>query len=213
MKPVVQYAGSVIVLAVGAATVLLVASREWQTIGPRAIAVTGRTLDSAPTALAVVALAGVVAVIATKATIRQAVGVLVAVAGGVAIWRSAAALPAVSASRAEELVRAKQRVNVISGAAPEVTTHAVWGVLSVVGAVLVVLAGVFIAVRGGRWRGMSGRYRAPGTESKSPRPTAAPSAPSDEPSDEPSGEPSDEERARHDASLWGALERGDDPTV
>ena len=198
MKPVVQYAASVIVLAVGAATVLLVASREWQTIGPRAIGVTGRTLDSAPTALAVVALAGVVAVIATKGKIRQLVGVLVAVAGAVAIWRSAAALPAVSASRAEEIVRAKQRVNVIGGSAPEVATHPVWGVLSVIGAVLVVLAGVFIAVRGARWQGMSGRYRAPGTGAASPPPSSA---------------PTDEDRARHDASLWGALERGDDPTV
>jgi uncharacterized membrane protein (TIGR02234 family) len=198
VKPVVEYATTVVVVAAGAATVLLVAAQTWQTIGPRAIGVSGRTLDSAPTALAVVAFAGVVAVIATKGRVRQLVGALVAAAGAAAIWRSAAALPAVSPSRAEQIMRAKQSVNVIGGAAPEVTTHSVWGVLSVVAAVLVFLAGVMVAVRGARWRGMSGRYRAPGSASDAPRPSDA---------------DTDRERARHDASLWGALERGDDPTA
>jgi uncharacterized membrane protein (TIGR02234 family) len=198
VKPVVQYATAVVVLAIGAAAVLIVATQEWQTIGPRAIGVTGRALDSAPTALAVVALAGVVAVVATKGRIRQLVGVLVAAAGAAAIWRSAASLPAVSASRAEQLVRAKQQVNVIGGAAPDVTTHPVWGVLSVIGAVLVLLAGALVALRGARWKGMSGRYRPPGSVSDAPRSRDA---------------DSDKDRARHDASLWGALERGDDPTA
>ena len=198
MKPVVEYATTVVALAVGAGTVLLVAAQEWQTVGPRAIEVSGRTLDTAPTALAVVALAGVVAVIATKGRVRQLVGILVAAAGAAAIWRSAAALPAVSTSRAEQIMRAKQSVNVIGGAAPEVTTHPVWGVLSVVGALLILVAGVVIVVRGVRWRGMSGRYRAPGSVSGPPRSSDA---------------DSERDRARHDASLWGALERGDDPTA
>lgn len=189
-----EFAAAVVVLAIGAAAVLLLASREWQTIGPRSVAVTGRTLDAAPTALGVVALAGAVAVIATRGRVRQAIGVLVAAAGAVAIWRSAAALPAVSASRAEQIVRAKQQVNVIGGAAPEVTTHPVWGALSVVAAVLVLAAGVLIAVRGGRWQGMSVRYRAPGD--------VAPHR----------GERTDPD-SRQDSSLWASLERGDDPTV
>jgi uncharacterized membrane protein (TIGR02234 family) len=193
-----QFAAAVVVLAIGAAGVLLVATRAWQTVGPHAIGVTGRTIDSAPTALAVVALAGVVAVIATRGRIRQIIGVLVAAAGAVAIWRSAAALPAVSASRAEQIVRAKQWVNVIGGAAPEVTTHPVWGTLGVTAAVLVLAAGVLIAVRGARWQGMSGRYRAPGDASAKARNTGA---------------DTEADRARGDASLWGALERGDDPTA
>jgi uncharacterized membrane protein (TIGR02234 family) len=199
VKPVVEYATTVVVLAAGAATVLLVATQDWQTIGPRAMGVSGRTLDSAPTALAVVALAGVVAVIATKGRVRQLVGVLVVAAGAAAIWRSAAVLPAVSATRAEEIMRAKQSVNVIGGAAPEVTTHPVWGVLSVVAASLVLVAGVVVAIRGARWRGMSGRYRAPGS-SHDARPRSRDADP-------------DGDRARRDASLWGALERGDDPTA
>lgn len=190
----VEFAAAVAMLAIGAAAVLLLATRAWQTIEPRSIAVTGRTIDAAPTALAVVALAGAVAVIATRGRVRQVIGALVAAAGLAAIWRSAAALPAVAASRAEQIVRAKQQVNVIGGAAPDVTTHPVWGALSVVAAVLVLAAGVLIALRGGRWQGMSGRYRAPGDIGR------------------PGGDRSDPDSKR-DASLWTALERGDDPTV
>jgi uncharacterized membrane protein (TIGR02234 family) len=199
MRARVEFAAAVVMLAIGAAGLLLLATREWQTIGTRSIAVTGRTVDAAPTALGVVALAGAVAVIATKGRMRQVIGVLIAAAGAAAIWRSAAALPAVSASRAEQIVRAKQQVNVIGGGVPEVTTHPVWGALSVVAAVLVLAVGALIAVRGGRWQGMSGRYRAPGD---TPAPHRAETT-----------DPDGDTGSRRDASLWAALERGDDPTA
>jgi uncharacterized membrane protein (TIGR02234 family) len=64
--------------------------------------------------------------------------------------------------------------------------------LSVVGGVLILAAGLLIAWHGGQWRAMSARYEAPR------RPDEA-----------------DPERARAkaDASLWAALERGEDPTA
>jgi uncharacterized membrane protein (TIGR02234 family) len=96
-------------------------------------------------------------------------------------------------------MRAKQSVNVIGGTAPEVTTHPVWGVMSVIAASLVLVAGSMVAVRGARWRGMSSRYRAPGKGDDTPP----------RPRDVDPGK----DRARHDASLWGALERGEDPTA
>jgi uncharacterized membrane protein (TIGR02234 family) len=60
-----------------------------------------------------------------------------------------------------------------------------WWVLSLTGGVLLAAAGLLTIVRGRRWPGMSARYDRPG---------AAPSA-----GDDP-------------ASLWKALDRGDDPT-
>ena len=83
----------------------------------------------------------------------------------------------------------------LGAASPQVSVHPVWGVLSAVCGLLVVLAGVLVAWRGQRWRAMSARYD---------RPQVADAAPSAE----------DEERARQraNAALWTALDRGDDPT-
>jgi hypothetical protein len=53
--------------------------------------------------------------------------------------------------------------------------------------VLVLVAGLLTAVRGGQWAGLSARY------------------------DRREIDP-EQARARADASLWTALERGDDPT-
>ena len=177
----------------GAGALLLVATREWQTVttvrsrpfGDDVLALSGRTVDGAITALALVALAGVVAVIATKATVRRVIGALVAAAGVAMIWRIGTAMPAVSASRAHALVVAKHPQ--VAGV-PHVVTHPAWPVLSLVAALLVTAAGVLVAVRGATWAAMSARYE---------RRTVDP----------------EQERARADASLWSALETGDDPTA
>lgn len=200
MRARIEFTAALVVLAIGAATILLCATRAWQTLTtPRSrpfaddvLAVSGRTIDAAPTALALVALAGVVAVIATRGVLRRVVGALVALAGLASIWRCISAMSAVSPSRARAIVHDKHPHVVQSDAlGPVVVTHPTWGVLSIIAGVLVVVAGVVIAVRGGRWAAMSARYDAP----------AAP------------GVDPEQERARADASLWTALERGEDPTV
>jgi uncharacterized membrane protein (TIGR02234 family) len=178
---------------IGAAALLLIATREWQTVttirprpfGNDVLGLSGRTVDGAITALALVALAGVVAVIATKATVRRVIGALVAVAGVVLIWRVVAAMSAVSSARAHALVVAKHPQ--VAGT-PHVVTHPVWPLLSLVAALLVLGAGVLIAARGASWAAMSARY-----ERRSVDP--------------------EQERARADASLWSALESGADPTA
>ncbi len=182
---------------VGSGVVLLVSTREWQTITtPRTgqpaavLSVAGRTLDNASLALGLVGLAGVVAILATQRVVRRIIGGLVALAGAGIVFRSAHAIPAVGAGRARELVRDKQsRVTLSDSVIPHVATHAVWGALSIAGALLVVVAGLLIAVLGGHWATMSARYE---------RATAGP----------------DEEQARilADRSLWNALDRGEDPT-
>jgi hypothetical protein len=68
----------------------------------------------------------------------------------------------------------------------ELAVHvSAWWVLSLVGGVLLAASGLLTAVRGRRWPGMSSRYERPG-----------PARPA---TDDP-------------ASLWKALDRGDDPT-
>jgi uncharacterized membrane protein (TIGR02234 family) len=196
----VEFATAICAQAIGAGVVLLLAGRHWQTVTtprPRPLPtdvlhLSGRTVDAAPTALALVALAGVVAVLATHGWVRRVVGAVVALAGAGMIWRLALATDAVSRSRAAALVRDKHpQVDPHSALAAQADAHPIWAVLSLVAAVLVVSAGVAIAVRGGRWAALSARYEAPQRRSEDP----------------------EQARARADASLWSALERGEDPTT
>ena len=197
MNARVQFALALAAQLLGAGAALLVSTREWQTITtPRdglpadVLAVSGRTLDNAPLALSLVGLAGVVALLATQGVVRRAIGCLVALAGAALVWRSAAAMPAVTAARARSLVRDKHpRVTISDTVLPHVTTHAVWGVLSIVAGLVVVLAGVLITTFGGRWAAMSARYERPAAEPDPER-----------------------ERIIADRSLWNALDRGEDPT-
>jgi uncharacterized membrane protein (TIGR02234 family) len=198
----VEFALAVLLDLLGAGAVLLIARRTWQTVRtprPRPLAddvldVSGHVLDAATTALGLVALAGVVAVLATRGAARRGVGALVAVAGAMLAWRSIIGLDAVSAVRARALVRAHHAaVGTDASVAPHVTVHAQWPALSIGCGLLIVVAGLLVAVRGGGWAGMSARYDAPSTR-------------------QPASEDVEAERARADASMWTALDRGDDPT-
>jgi uncharacterized membrane protein (TIGR02234 family) len=74
-----EYGAALVLDLVGSAGALLIAARSWQHVvtprpaplGRDVLALSGRTVDSAPTALALVALAGVVAVIATRGSLRR----------------------------------------------------------------------------------------------------------------------------------------------
>ena len=201
-----EFSATLVVELIGSGAAALIAGRHWQTITApndllhRSLEVTGRTVDSAPTALALVALAGVVAVLATRGIVRRAIGVVVALAGVGLIWRSAAAGSAISTSRARELLAQKGGVTNDS-LVPHVQVHGGWSVLSILCGVLVVLAGAVIAGRGSRWAAMSARY-----ESPSSQPRAVP-ADGNGTEDSTVAAP-----ANVDVSMWTALDRGDDPT-
>jgi uncharacterized membrane protein (TIGR02234 family) len=187
-----EFAGSLAAELLGAAGALLVATRTWQSVRilrPRPLAdqflaVSGRTLNAAPTALALVALAGVVAVVASRGLVRRAVGLVVAASGVALVAYSLLGSGAISVARAQSLARAKHSAQVALGW--QVHTHPAWPVLSAVSGGLVVVAGVAVLLRGHRWGGLSARYDAP---------SAAAS------------------QTRGDAALWNALDRGDDPTA
>jgi uncharacterized membrane protein (TIGR02234 family) len=196
-----EYAVAVLVLLVGAAGALLISTRPWQTVTtmrPRpfhddVLHLNGRTVDAAPTAAALVALAGVIAIIATKALMRQVIGAVIALAGGLLVWRSATGFAAVDADRARSLVESRHSGVDVGAAVPRVAASSVWPVLSLTCGVLVVLAGALVAVRGSGWRAMSAKYEAPSVAVLTDEDAAR-------------------ARARADASMWTALDRGDDPT-
>ncbi|TAM91561.1 MAG: TIGR02234 family membrane protein [Jatrophihabitans sp.] len=186
-----QFALALLADVVGAGGALLIATRPWQQVtlarqhpfGNEVLGLSGRTLDAAPTALALVALAGVVAVLATKGVWRRQVGAIVALAGAGLVWRSLDGLAVLSDGGARPLL---PQARGDAGAIVSVTVNPAWPALSAACGALVLVAGLAVAVRGHRWAGMSARYEAPVNP--------------------------DEAAARANASLWQALDRGDDPT-
>jgi uncharacterized membrane protein (TIGR02234 family) len=186
-----SFAIALVGLAIGGAAALLAASRPWLTIiAPRdrpladdVLDVTGRTLYPAVTGLALVALAGVVGVLATRGTARRIVGVVLVLTGGGLCWQAVRGLWAVSAGPARGLLRdARNGVGLAPDRSLGVAVHAGWPIVAALGGVVVILAGALTAVRGPTWRGLSRRYDAP------------------------------EPGALTDATLWTALDRGADPT-
>lgn len=195
----VEFATALALQLVGAAGALVLAGRTWQTIvtprprplGDAVLQLTGGTVDAASTALALVALAGIVAVLATRGLGRVAIGAVLAGAGAALVWRALAGAAAIGPARARAFVQSHPGVGADPGAVSRVTVHSGWALLSAGCGVLVLAAGVLIAVRGRRWASMSARYETPGAR-----------------------DDGDEElaRTRASAALWRALDRGQDPT-
>jgi uncharacterized membrane protein (TIGR02234 family) len=117
--------------------------------------------DAAPLvpATGLVLLAAAVALLAVRSAGRVAVGLLMAVAGGVLAWSG---------------------VRVLAGgppagtAADTVEVTAAWPVLAALAGVLGIAAGLVVVLRSRSWPGMGRRYE------RTPEPAAAPRAESDE---------------------------------
>jgi hypothetical protein len=162
MTPRREYV-AVLTLLVGAGVLALVASgATWQELPSRSPlpvapeAVSGGRAAPEVRAAALVALAASLAVLAAGRRGRQVVGVLVAAAGIAATVGAAGAFA---------------------------TATTAWPAIALGSALLLVLAGSSVAVRGGRWPTMGSRYQ--------------PSL----------------HRAETTRSAWDALDRGEDPTV
>ena len=192
-----RFGAALVLMLLGGAGALLVSGRAWQTIvapRPRPFAdevvdVSGRTLEPLVAALGLAALAGVVAVLATRGIARRAVGVLLAAAALAMGWAALAGLHRVSAGKARSLVSdAHTGAGLDPGRSPGITVHAAWPLLAVACALALLAAGAAVAAWGHRWAGLSGRYEAPDVSTEV-------------------------DRARSDATLWTALDRGDDPTA
>lgn len=175
MRQHALFAVALLLDVVGAGAALLIASRPWQTLtlergGPfpnMTRELIGRDVDSAPTALALVALAGVVAVLATRGLLRRTVGCVIGLAGVGLIWRALASADPVKDYGFDS------RMGLLTDHAPMVETHAVWPVLTAVCGALVGVSGILIAWRGQEWQAMSARYETPPAQEADPEKTAA----------------------------------------
>ncbi|WP_097185405.1 Trp biosynthesis-associated membrane protein [Blastococcus haudaquaticus] len=141
--------------------------------------------DTAPLvpATGLVLLAAAVALLAVRSAGRVAVGLLMAVAGGVLAWSGVRVLT----GGLEDAVRT-------------VDLSPAWPVLAAVAGLLGAAAGLLVVLRGRSWPGMGRRYErtAEGTD---PRTDATPV---------PARPQTDEDRAQ---AAWKALDRGEDPTA
>jgi uncharacterized membrane protein (TIGR02234 family) len=134
-------------------------------------------------ALAIVGLAGVVALLATRGVGRVAVGAVLAACGTAVV-----AVVVRLRSRFPEAVREVEQVSQ-QGALlfDEPPVPSAWLWVCVAGGVVLLLAGLLVAVRGPRWAALSRRYESPAARQDAP------------------ADPTER-------SLWEALDRGEDPT-
>lgn len=183
---------------VGAAVVLTAGSLTWQHgstgfgDGTMRVSVSGSTVTGLPGALAMVGLAALVAVFAVRGAARVVVAGLLALCG---VGVIAAALLATGDTAA--LAEAAANATGLTRASVEGRTGTAGPVVSAVGGLLVLAAGLVALLRSRDWPGMSSRYDRDG---------AAPARPAHRP-----------RRAEFDPDrpedLWKALDRGEDPTA
>jgi uncharacterized membrane protein (TIGR02234 family) len=184
----------------GAVLVLLGVDRTWVVLEDRGgltlqelhRSVSGATLAPGLRALGWVALAGVLALAATRQVGRVLTGAVLVVVGAAAVVVSGTHL-----HRAHLLEEAGRELHTCATNGPPCRppagiqlptlvahTAPVW--LCLLGAALVTVAGLLTTVRGRRWSGLGSSYEAPGAAA--PEPVT-------------------------DKGVWDALDRGDDPTA
>jgi uncharacterized membrane protein (TIGR02234 family) len=219
-----EYGFALLAGAVGAGLVLLAVRQRWaqavftppKPLSPQVVDVSGSDLVPLAGALALAALAGLAAVIATRGTLRRAAGVLLALFGagtGAAVTTSVTAATVVSVAVSKV---ASPESAAISGTAGSTTSGATsggsfvvsgstgqaimtgtpWHVAVFAGALLIFLAGLATALRGMDWPVMSARYDAPGTKGAGRARAGAPAS----------------SRPRDAATMWESLNEGADPT-
>ncbi len=151
---------AIVGLLVGGGLLLLSAGRTWATVGRAApfhgsVAASGGSLVPATTAVGLLALAAVAAVVATRGMLRVLTGAVV-FAAGVAV----AALAAGGVSAAD-VVAAAGPHGQLGAVAPGPPELSAWPWVAVGGGAVLAAAGLLVAVRGRRWSAMGSRYDAP----------------------------------------------------
>jgi uncharacterized membrane protein (TIGR02234 family) len=218
-----EYGYALLTGAVGAWLILLAVRQQWaqavfaepKPLSSQVINVSGSDLVPLAGALALAALAGLAAVIATRGALRRAAGALLAVFGagaGAAVMTSVTAATVVSVAASKV---ASPESAAVSGAVGSTTSgsssrssfvvtgsagHAImtgtpWHVAVLAGALLIFVAGLATALRGPDWPVMSARYDAPAGGGHR-------------------GGTGQEKAASPDsASMWESLNGGEDPTA
>lgn len=228
--------------AVGAGLILLAVRQQWakavfsqpKPLGAQVIDVSGSDLVPLAGALALAALAGLAAVIATRGMLRRAAGVLLALFGagaGAAVLTSVTAATVISVAASKVASPDSAAVSgaagsttsgssagglfVVSGSSAQAIMNGTpWHVAVLAGALLVFLAGLFTALRGPDWPVMSARYDAPA--GRGARAASASRAGRGDGGGRGAdgGRPAGARRGRalDAASMWDSLNGGEDPT-
>ncbi len=233
-----EYGSALLAGAVGAALILLAVRQRWaqavftppKPLSAQVVGVSGNDLVPLAGALALAALAGLAAVIATRGVLRSAAGVLLALFGagaGAAVTTSVSAATVISVAASHV---ASPESAAVSGAAGSTTSgsagggaalvltgtgHAVmsgtpWRLGVLAGALLIVAAGLATVLRGRRWPVMSARYDLPqrhpaGAGGAGGAAGTATGTGAADVRGEPRG-------PRDSASMWESLSGGEDPT-
>ena len=190
-SPKREYGYALLTGAVGAGLVLLALRAQWaqavftpqKPLTAEVVNVSGNDLVPLAGGLALAALAGLIAVIATRGVVRRAVGVLLALFGagaGAAVLTTVTAATVLSVAAGQVASPESAALSgaagsttsggssgsgavVVSGAAGHaIMTGAPWHVAVIIGALLIFAAGLVTALRGQDWPVMSARYDAPG---------------------------------------------------
>jgi uncharacterized membrane protein (TIGR02234 family) len=149
----------------GASALVWVGQRYRTPYGTEVTAgLTGAELRPELVPMALAALAAVAAVLATGGWLRRAVGVLIALAGGLLGWR-------VLQQFTFGWFASGASSDVPPGSTPigEFASQPYGPLLMTAGALLLFVAGVLVAFRAGRMPAMGSRYSAPGTEKQTSR--------------------------------------------
>ena len=217
-----EYVFALLTGAVGAGLIILAVRQQWaqavftqqKPLPPQVVDVSGSDLVPLAGALALAALAGLAAVIATRGVLRRVAGVLLALFGagaGAAVMTSVSAATVLSVAASKVASPESAAVSgavgsttsgsaggttvVVSGSAGQaIMTGTPWHVAVLLGALLVFVAGLATALRGPDWPVMSARYDAPGGN------------------DTPGGAQLEQARALDAATMWESLNGGEDPT-
>jgi uncharacterized membrane protein (TIGR02234 family) len=215
-----EYAVALLVGAVGAGLVILATRQQWalanftqpKPLPAQVVNVSGNDLVPLAGALAIAALAGLVAVIATRGVLRRAAGVLLALFGagaGVAVMTSVTSATVLSVAASKVAAPGAAAVSgavgsttsgaasgsgfVISGSVGHaIMTGTPWHVAVIIGALLIFAAGLATALRGPDWPVMSARYDAPGAQQ--------------------AGASARQAGSLDSATMWESLNGGADPT-
>src|SRR4051794_19684254 len=191
----------VLLTIAGAVLVLLSTSRTWAHAvvsvpgslrAPDQVDLSGRNVEPIVGALGLVALAAVIALLATRGIWRVVMGAVIAVVGALII--GSAALTSAAHVRTSSALHDKDSQTALRDARVTVELRP-WRHAAAAGGLLVVAGGLVAAARGRTWAGMGRRFEAPAATSA---PTKAPAT------EKTTSEPTDLE-------LWEQLERGEDP--
>ena len=189
-----EYAAVVLVgiVAAGLAVMATTGGRSWgeaavsaEGMPPRLFVTSAREVAPWVGAAALVALAGMGAVLATAGRWRQVVGTLVLLCGLTIVGGALSAGDGVESALREEieLTAAAADPGAVDDALGDVEGQT-WRWLAAVGGVGVVIAGGLVVARGSQWPAMGRRYEAPAAT-----------------------------RSRDGTDLWRAQDAGDDPTA